>query len=309
VGLGNDWVVLAVKALAVALILALLFSSAAGTALIDFASANPDGLPAQLSMPVEYVNYTIISVNGTLWAKIDGTYPIHMLEKPECAFNGDLPMLYPVPPGTTNINVTFNDRSLSWSNYTQVDPQALHHTAIGDWWMISAIPSNVSDFFTLKIHYEHPLSAVNGSYLFLYDLNISPYLSPETDTSTAYFTVRMETNVTNLHVYTAESDTKWNPKDYTTAKEGSVEVISIQIQSEYSESLAGDLIMEFSEADQVPEFPAWTVPVLILVLSLIVLLYLKRRSVFPFALGKTTIQARLTGVPNFEFILVVYGME
>jgi hypothetical protein len=66
---------------------------------------------------------------------------------------------------------------MSWSNYTQIYPEALHHTAVGDWWMIYSNLENVSDYFELKIHYEHPLEMINGSYLFLYDLNISPYLS------------------------------------------------------------------------------------------------------------------------------------
>jgi hypothetical protein len=30
-------------------------------------------------MPEEQVNYTITKVNGTLWAKIDGTYPLRIL--------------------------------------------------------------------------------------------------------------------------------------------------------------------------------------------------------------------------------------
>ena len=269
---------LAVKTLAIAFILALLISTLAGTLLVDSESANPDGSLPALAMPVEYVNYTITRVNGTLWAKIDGNYPIYLLKQSDCTFNGELPMVYPMPLGTTNIHVTLGDRELSWINYTEAYPEALHHTAIGDWSMIYSVLSPVSDFFVLKIHYEHPLEVANGSYLFLYDLNISPYLSPQSNNSTAYFTVRMEANTTNLHAYTTKTDTEWNPINYTTTKEGSTEVVAIQMHSEYNKTL-GDLVVVFSDADQVPEFPIWIIPVLIAIILLTALLYLKRRTV------------------------------
>ena len=64
-------------ALAIMLILALLTSTAASLPLIPSVLANPSGSFPALSMPIEHVNYTITSVNGTLWAKIDGNYPIY----------------------------------------------------------------------------------------------------------------------------------------------------------------------------------------------------------------------------------------
>jgi hypothetical protein len=162
------------------------------------AEAQQENREFTFSMPVEYVNYTISWVNGSLWAKIDGTYPMHI--------NGDvpdvLPMLYPTPPQTTNIHMFLDGKELSYSNYTEQYPSALHHTAIGDWAMIATVIDPVVEDFTLKIHYEHPLQTVNGSLLFLYDLNISPYLSAENSNSTAYFTVRMEANVTDVKAFT-----------------------------------------------------------------------------------------------------------
>jgi hypothetical protein len=201
-----------------------------------------------ISMPVEYVNYTIVSVNGTLWAKIDGTYPMYLSgDLPD-----ELPMVYPTPPQTTNISITLNGKQLSYSNYTDAFPSALHHTAVGDWAMVAATISPVSKTFTLGIHYEHPLQAVNGSFLFLYDLNISPYLSPENNNSTAYFTVRLEANVTDVKAFTTETDTKWNPINYTVNKTGGIKVVSVVIHSEYGKPLLGDLVLEFSDG-AVPE--------------------------------------------------------
>ena len=265
-------------ALAVTLILALLTSAVASLQFVSLASGNPDGSLPALAMPVEYVNYTITRVNGTLWAKIDGNYPIYLLKPSGCAFNGELPMVYPMPLGTTNIHVTLGDKELSWINYTEAYSEALHLTAIGDWWMIYCVVGTVSDFFVLKIHYEHPLEVVNGSYLFLYDLNISPYLSPQSNNSTAYFTIRLETNTTNLHAYTTETDTEWNPINFTTTKEGSTQVVAIQEYSEYSKSLLGDLVVTFSDANQVPEFPLWIIPVLIAAVLMATFLYVKRRT-------------------------------
>jgi hypothetical protein len=280
-----------VKTWAVALILALLISSLAGSMFVDFASANPDGAVPALAMPVEYVNYTITRVNGTLWAKIDGNYPIRILNQAGCSFNGELPMVYPMPPGTTDIHVTLGDMELSWINYTEAYPEALHHTAIGDWWMIYSVLTHVSDFFVLKIHYEHPLALVNGSYMFLYDLNISPYLSPQSDNSTAYFTIRMEANTTNLQAFTTGvgNGDKWSTINYTTAKKGTTDIVAIQMHSEYNEPLLGDLVVAFFEADQVPEFPVWMMLILGIAVLLVALIYLKRRqTMFSASLSKTT---------------------
>jgi hypothetical protein len=266
------------KEIALMLTLALLVSTLMGYLFFEPAIANPEGSIPNLSMPVEYINYTITSVNGTLWAKIDGYYPIYLLKQPDCNFAGDLPMVYPLPPQTTNIRVRLDGKEVSWSNYTQIYPDALHHTAIGDWRMIYGNLENVSDYFELRIHYEHPLEMVNGSYLFLYDLNINPYLSPQSDNSTAYFTVQMQTNFTNLNVYTTQTDTKWNSKNYTLTKEGSTQMINIQMYSEYGKPLLGDLVVEFSKDRQVSEFSIWTLTTISIGVLLVTLVYRRKTS-------------------------------
>jgi hypothetical protein len=266
------------KIFAIIIILTLFTSVAVSLQLVSFASANPDGSFPALSMPIEHVNYTITGVNGTLWAKIDGNYPIYIQNQSDCAFSSELPMVYPMPPQTTNIHVWLNDRELSWSNYTQSNTDALHHTAIGDWWMIYSVLNNVSGFFVLKIHYEHPLEMVNGSYLFLYDLNINPYLSPQSPNSTAYFNVRMEANISELRAYTTETDAKWSPINYTTTKEGSTQIVLIQMRSEYGKPLLGDLVVEFSDVDQVSEFQSWIIPVVVDAILVALVLYVKRKT-------------------------------
>jgi hypothetical protein len=273
-------------AVTVALVFALFFTAATGTHVVDLAVGNSDesGLPV-LAMPVEYVNYTVASVNGTLWAKIDGTYPIYILNESdggECAEVSELPMFYPTPPGTTNIHVWVNGTELAWSNYTEAYPSARHHTAIGDWPMIYCVVSPVSDFFVLTIHYEHPVAVANGSRLFLYDLNIADYLTALSNSSTAYFTVRFENAVSDVHAYTTWTDSDWNQKNFTLSNEGGVDVAAIQMHSVLGERLAGDLVVMFNESSpQVPEeaFPYWliAVPVFAAAGLLAAMVYRRRR--------------------------------
>jgi hypothetical protein len=190
-------------------------------------------------------------------------------------------MVYPTPPGTTNIHVALNETELDWSNYTQAYPTALHHTAIGDWPMINCTINPVPDYFALKIHYEHPLAMINESYLFLYDLNIGPYLSPQSPNSTAYFNIRAEVGILDLKAYTTETDIAWNPISYATSYENTTQVVTIRIQSDYSKPLLGDLVITFNY-DETPVFPSWTTLVTASIASVTVigvglLVYFKKR--------------------------------
>ncbi len=232
------------------LTLTLLLSALASIELgsIELTYATSDESFPSLSMPIEYVNYTITAIDGSLWVMVDGDYPIYVSSQPGYGFNGELPIVYPMPPNTTNIHLYLADKELSWTNYTQTYPDQLHHTAIGDWWMIHSVLSNVSDFLELKIHYKHPLQTINGRYLFLYDLNISPYLSAQNNNSTCIYTIRFDVNITDFQAYTAETDDKWNPIDYTTTKEDAKQTFFIHEYSEYDKPLLGDLVVQFSSA-------------------------------------------------------------
>jgi hypothetical protein len=269
-------VVLATKRLAAVFIVAFLSSTASG--LPNVATANPNVSNLVMAMPEEYVHYTITRVNGTLWAKIDGTYPIQILAdtgNESLCIPFELPMVYPTPPGTTNIYLSANNAELGWNNY----PYDTHHTAIGDWTMIYCSITPVQEQFLLKIHYEHPLEKVNGSYLFLYDLNISPYLSLQSPNSTAFFTIRVDTDVSNLEAYTTESDTVWKPINYTISQEGTAQLIMLQMRSEYSKPLLGDLVIMFSDDEaETTEVTLWIVISLILIAALLVfIIYRKQR--------------------------------
>jgi len=239
-------------AFTIALVAVLLFSEIIGSQLVGSVAGNPEQQTSSvLAMPEEYVNYTISRVNGTLWAKIDGVYPIYLLKQSnntvQCDFFDELPMVYPTPPGTTKIRIKLNETELSWSNYTEAYPNDLHHTAIGDWPMIFATIRPTSNHFLLTIHYEHPLAIVNGSYLFLYDLNIISYLSPLSNNSKAHFTIRFETEVKDIHAYTTKSDSVWNEKDFTESIENGERSLTINMNSVLNEPLEGDLVVMFSD--------------------------------------------------------------
>jgi hypothetical protein len=238
-----------------------LMLAAAGLQFAPFAAANPT-TGYSLEMPEEYIDYTISWIDGGLWAEVDGTYPLTK-STIECqdqdlsasstwfTFTGDtLPMLYPTPPGATNISMKMDETELEWSNYTQIFPGETHYTAIGDWPMITCTIHPVLDQFILKIHYEHPILLINGSYTFLYDLNISPYLSPWSNKSTAHFNIRFETDITDLQAHTIATDGTLNPIDYTVTKDNEAETVSLQVVSEYSEPLPGDLLISFHEDDE-----------------------------------------------------------
>lgn len=264
----------AVAAIFISVFLFSVFSCFSGSV---YADTDDSSFPL-LAMPIEYVNYTITDVNGTLWAKIDGIYPLTLLNQSNLVMPFSLPMVYPTPPQTTNITIKLDDKVLDYTDYSQ-EPGFLHHTAIGDWTMIYSVLQLDSTSFVLKIHYEHPLQMVNGSYLFLYDLNISPYLSPASNNSTAYFTVRMEANTTNLQAYTAEPDSpdsEWKPINYTVTKEGSTDIVSIVMHSEYSKPLLGDLVVEFSSVE-IPEYPYLAVAVAAAGFSTFALVYIKSK--------------------------------
>jgi hypothetical protein len=269
--------VLATKKLAVAFIFTLLILVAAN-GWINSAAANPDTSRLIMAMPEEYVHYTITSVNGTLWAKIDGTYPLQILAEADGetpCLPIELPMVYPMPPGTTNIYVSANHAELDWGDY----PYDTHHTAIGDWTMIYCVIDSVQEQFLLKIHYEHPVQRVNGSYIFLYDLNISPYLSLRSPNSTAYFTIRVDESVSNLQAYTTQSDTVWNQINYTTSQEGNSQLIRLQMHSDYSKPLLGDLAIMFSDAEaEATEVTLWIIiPSLLVAALLAFMIYRKQR--------------------------------
>ncbi len=213
-----------------------------------------------LSMPEENVTYTITRINGILWAKIDGEYPIHYNGNDESIW-----MVYPTPPGTANISIWLNGISLAWTDFTG----ETHHTAIGEWKMISTVLEPVSEDFVLKIHYEHPLQIINGSYTFLYDLNIASYLSALSNKSICHYSIRMETEYTNLKVNTIDiEDETLKPVAFTVSGSNPAE-IKIDETSEFNNPLPGDLLISFSEPE-IQTITDWWISISILIIAFVI---------------------------------------
>ena len=222
--------------IAIAFAVTLLFSITLGNSKSSYAEES-DPL---LSMPEEYINYTITRVDGDVWAKIDGIYPIYYSGTEEV-----LPMVYPTPPNTTSIHIWLDDVEQSWNNLNG----DLHHTGIGNWTTILSVLEPVDDFFVLRIHYEHPVQVINGSRMFLYDLNIAPYLSASANKSLAHFTIFMDVNFTDLSINTVSlGDEKLNSIEYSVTDENPKK-IRLTMVSEFNKPLLGDLLVSFKTED------------------------------------------------------------
>lgn len=252
-----------------------LLSAAAGLCCFNFGFSQSEEQPQTesfdemfLSMPQEYLNYILTPVNGVLWAIIDGVYPIHLSSET----GGLLPLVYPTPPGTTNIHVKLDGTEFTWGNYSDIYPEARHHTDIGDWDMIYTNVNPASADFLLEIHYEHPVEVINGSCTFLYDLNIAGYLSSSSPNSTAHFTIQMPTNTSDLIVYATGTSGQWTPIAFTRTKNASSETVTFSIISEYGKPLPGDIGFVLKGAE-IPEFSAWNVLLLIASVTLAILAF------------------------------------
>ncbi|MCW4018114.1 MAG: right-handed parallel beta-helix repeat-containing protein [Candidatus Bathyarchaeota archaeon] len=205
-----------------------------------------------LSMPEEYLNYTVTYIDGAAWVKIDGEYPMHLTSLP----TDSLPMLYPTPPETVNMHIKLDGVEQSWSNYSEIDPSALHYTDIGSWEMVYCTIKPSAKDFLLEIHYEHPVEAINGSSIFLYDLNISPYLSASSAISTAHFNVQLPPNETDLYVYTTGFEGRWSPINYTSTDSQLGRTVTFDIVSEYGKPLLGDTVFILGD-NPIPELTTW----------------------------------------------------
>ena len=219
--------------------------SAVATFQLVYSEVSPSPKVPLVTMPEEFINYTITTVNGSLWAKIDGVYFIRTL-----LWSEPLQLFYPTPPGTVNISVEIDETELNWNNFTKIFPGALHLTAIGNWPMINCTINPVPEYFTLKIHYEHPVKLTNGSQTFLYDLNISPYLSEWATKSTAHFTIHMDTTYANLNVEAIDTDETLTQIDYTTKTDNDARTVTFQVISEYNKPLLGDILVTFTATNQ-----------------------------------------------------------
>ena len=235
-----------------------------------------------ISLIQEYINYTISNVNGSLWATVDGVYPMHI--SPDLVGKG-IQMVYPTPHRTTpDITITLDGQQVNWSNFTEANPGALHYTYLGDWPMIACTILPTAADFLLTIHYQHPIMQANGTYIFLYDLNIDSYLSYSSINSTAHFSIKFETNSSDINVFVVPGDSSTprdntrKPVDFSLSQENNTQRVSFDITSNYSEPVPGDELIVFQNSQiQAPEFPTWIMLSLFLATTLLAIAFIRNK--------------------------------
>ncbi len=223
------------------------------------------------SMPVEYINYTISMVNGSFWATVDGFFPMHI---PLAWVGQELPMLYPTPQGTTNISVELDGQKVDYSNYSQTHPGMLHYTYLGEWPMIYCSIQPTSPDFLMTIHYQHPIMPVNGTNMFLYDLNISPYLSYSSNNSVAIFNVVFQAKCSDIMVYVVPGDCSIirddtrTPVNFTLSRFNGMQIAAFNITSNYTKPIPGDQLITFKNLQsQIPEYPTWAMLISLIIIA------------------------------------------
>jgi len=136
-----------------------------------------------------------------------------------------------------------------------------------------------SKYFILTIHYEHPISKNEEEYQFLYDLNISPYLSASSQKSTAYFRVDLPNSVyTDMKIFTVPNDNTRNDHTFNTVEKNDHSLISFNVTSIYPDKIPGDILFTFQrQKDQI--FPIGVIITILIVLISGLILVLKKRKV------------------------------
>jgi hypothetical protein len=77
------------------------------------------------------------------------------------------------------------------------------------------------------------------------------------NSSKAIFTVRFETEVTDIRVYTTKDDNVWNGKDFIEGNENGAKSLTIYMNSVLNEPLEGDLVVMFSDVPDQGSRESW----------------------------------------------------
>lgn len=234
----------------------------------------------QIAMPIEYINYTVSQVNGSFWASVEGVYPMQVTQ---AMVGQELQMVYPTPPGTIDVSLELDGQAIALSNLTKVEPYMVHYTYLGDWSMVLFSFKPPSSNFTLTIHYQHPITELNGSYAFLYDLNIGTYLSNSSSQSVAHFSVTFPSNCRDTNVYSVPGDRSpirnnaITPISFAQNAGNGFESMVFEVVSGYGLPLPGDQLVTFKATpSQVPEYPAWVAILLALMVALTIKVFRRR---------------------------------
>jgi len=255
-------------ALTAIVILALLSAIVAGLQAVNLSIANPG--PATQIAPVVKVseiqiNAKISQSNETLWAIVDRTdltntvygfgdqyqtenYGMGLLHGPEkvtvtVAYDR-LDAQYPVPVNATNIHLTLNNTEIEWA-FTKRTFHLFDTYLPELHWKILSVPES----FLIHAHYEHPVLTTDktyaylGEYAFLIPLGqryglqeVVSYAYSEypwfTNSSIAKISIEVDSDFTNMHVYSIDGFGTLTLLNYTDALQGLTRTVSFTVSGQ-----------------------------------------------------------------------------
>jgi parallel beta-helix repeat protein len=224
-----------------------------------------------LAIPEQYVNYTISSFEGTLWAKVEAVYPVHVISRTEAP----LKMVYATPPNSTNIKVEVDGTEVAWSSIKEADREVFHNTSISIWQMIQYYVDSEKGDFLLKIKYDHPVRMANATSMFIFDLNSEFYLSSLSSRSNAHFRISFESNQSAIEVHALGSEGEWDRTTMYSSKNSPLQTAEFSVVSEYGGSRLVALAIELLDI-QIPELSSVVIGFLVAAVSVMAIFFRKR---------------------------------
>jgi parallel beta-helix repeat protein len=219
-------------------IIALLLVLAFASALPIPVKANPISPPA-VEMYEEYIDVEIFTTNETVYAKVHGVYLFSENEF------GSLPMLYPLPPDSTDVKVFVNGNKTKWE-YNDTT----YSTYLGDFSMINWTIVPAPKQFTLEVEYCHQIPKLDRNFAYLYSMSARGYVPWHYGKTTAYISVTVDfPDVFNPNTYMVSySGVNWirNPVGHETSKKNTTLIIETKRTAKY---FGEDFLLIFQRGD------------------------------------------------------------
>ena len=306
-------------ALALPLIVILLFVLVIGAQPITKANPMYTSIPPKVTVPEMNVNATISKVNGLFWVAIDAEYQMHTIygygdsyiaqntgmgsiadPSPYVTVTVTQDILeahYPIPFNVTSLSVNVNGEKAVW----QQDSRGFFHIFDSDLleinWTVAPVPKE----FIVAVHYEHPILKIDDVYSYLGDYafvlplygrygcsNISFPLYSWFGYVPREYNIQIESGFTETEAYSISTRGTLAPLKYTASTEKGVERIEISQETEEDTFFHGAVVVfntPISSYDN-PAIPDGYEPIFIGIISVLVavvviglLVYFKKRKV------------------------------
>ena len=308
-------------ALALPLIVILLFVAVIGAQPITKANPMYTSIPPKVTVPEMNVNATISKVNGLFWVAIDAEYQMHTIygygdsyiaqntgmgsiadPSPYVTVTVTQDILeahYPIPFNVTSLSVNVNGEKAVW----QQDSRGFFHIFDSDLLEINWTVAPVPNEFVVAVHYEHPILKTDDVYSYLGDYafvlplygrygcsNISFPLYSWFGYVPREYNIQIESGFTETEAYSISTRGTLAPLKYNASTEKGVERIEISQETEEDTFFHGAVVVfntPISSNDN-PAIRDGYEPIFIGIISVLVtvvviglLLYFKKRRVVP----------------------------